>query len=202
MRKMVYVVLVSPDVPRGYLGLQSDEEEPGAVPPRTADLDLAQHFDMLPAAEAALRDAAARYPSHAFCVEQVELRDKVRVDGLSGGLLHLWVARAEGRKLEYRVPIGQTKGYWFVANDAGDWMFELEHYRPSTEWAHGGPIIDREGIHIRPLERAIYRRVRCNGAASLTGEWGSFTFAPTMLIAAMRAYVASKFGAEVADEDL
>ena len=58
-------------------------------------------------------------------------------------------------------------------------------YRPSTDWAQGGPIIDREGI-----------------ATDFDGDdWCASTntkplanYASTPLIAAMRCHVASKLG--------
>ena len=64
---------------------------------------------------------------------------------------------------------------------------------PSTDWAQGGPIIERECIAISCLHITGYtpntwtarRPQRCS-------EDG-----PTPLIAAMRAYVASKLGDEV-----
>jgi hypothetical protein len=57
----------------------------------------------------------------------------------------------------------------------------------STDWAHGGPIIEREQI-------AVY----LNGEDGWTGEdgWKRAT-GPTPLVAAMRAYVASKLGDEI-----
>jgi hypothetical protein len=57
----------------------------------------------------------------------------------------------------------------------------------STDWAHGGPIIEREGI-------ALY----LNGDDGWTGEdgWKRAT-GHTPLIAAMRCYVAMKLGDEV-----
>lgn len=78
-----------------------------------------------------------------------------------------------------------------VNGDGLDIGFILEHgYTPSTDWAQGGPIIEREGIWIAPtttgqawdatrsIEGVIYR-------------------APTPLIAAMRCYVTSRLGEEV-----
>ncbi|KVX33411.1 hypothetical protein WT32_02380 [Burkholderia anthina] len=72
-------------------------------------------------------------------------------------------------------------------------------FRPSTDWVAGGPIIGREPFGI--FERVdggwaagIYRPragMRDLCVAYQTGE--------TLLIAAMRAYVASKFGDEVPD---
>jgi hypothetical protein len=57
----------------------------------------------------------------------------------------------------------------------------------STDWAQGGPIIERERINLEPFSNI-------NGEQwSADGEWDS----PTPLIAAMRCYVASKLGDEV-----
>lgn len=57
----------------------------------------------------------------------------------------------------------------------------------STEWAQGGPIIEREGLSV----------------TQFGGAWKASTLrqpavlGPTHLVAAMRAYVASKLGDEV-----
>jgi hypothetical protein len=53
----------------------------------------------------------------------------------------------------------------------------------STDWAQGGPIIEREGIALLPPE-----------LAEMPGYEGR---GETLLIAAMRCYVASKLGDEV-----
>ena len=63
-------------------------------------------------------------------------------------------------------------------------------YNPSTDWAQGGPIIEREGIEIT------------RGGAYAEHFWkatrnSTINYGPTPLIAAMRCYVASKFGDEV-----
>jgi hypothetical protein len=59
----------------------------------------------------------------------------------------------------------------------------------STDWAQGGPIIEREGISVREV---------------LTGFWAAEVEAgayehegPTPLIAAMRCYVASRRGNDI-----
>ena len=74
----------------------------------------------------------------------------------------------------------------------GDISSYSEPVSPSTDWALGGPIIEREGI-------TIARRGKYSYSA-----WGAvlndFEFdeeGPTPLIAAMRCYVASKLGDEV-----
>lgn len=65
---------------------------------------------------------------------------------------------------------------------------EQQSYTPSTDWARGGPIIEREKIDI----------TYCNPAAgwAATG-YRNAKFGLTPLIAAMRSYVASKLGDEV-----
>jgi hypothetical protein len=60
-------------------------------------------------------------------------------------------------------------------------------YSPSTDWAQGGPIIEREGLTITHQQ---------NQWAAQTDD-DLFEFGPTPLIAAMRCYVASKLGDEV-----
>ena len=64
-------------------------------------------------------------------------------------------------------------------------------YEYSTDWAQGGPIIEREGMLIAPDP--------CGWEARHPGDDGDSTEAvgPTPLIAAMRCYVASKLGDEV-----
>ena len=60
-------------------------------------------------------------------------------------------------------------------------------YKPSTNWLHGGPIIEREGIRLH---------------RSVTGRWWAGpefdphrpVAGPTPLIAAMRCFVASRLG--------
>ena len=75
----------------------------------------------------------------------------------------------------------------------------------STDWAQGGPIIERAGMefsselcddsgrYIRCDPEDIYlAKCQIEDAMAPTCAWG-----PTHLIAAMRCYVASKLGAEV-----
>jgi hypothetical protein len=61
-----------------------------------------------------------------------------------------------------------------------DWPNNQE-YKPSTDWAQGGPIIEREGMGVFQLG---------DGRGWACG----FESGPTPLIAAMRCYVASKLG--------
>lgn len=66
------------------------------------------------------------------------------------------------------------------------------NFHPSTDWAQGGPIIERERIH-------VYAGPQWTAGI----KPGQFVYGPTALIAAMRCFVASKLGNEVdVPEDL
>jgi hypothetical protein len=73
--------------------------------------------------------------------------------------------------------------------------FEVRPY--STDWAQGGPIIEREIISVshdtagQTIEWAAWT------PAPIRDEAEAFGYGPTPLIAAMRCYVASKLGDEV-----
>ena len=78
----------------------------------------------------------------------------------------------------------------------------------STEWQHGGPIIEREKMYLGPthLGRDESGRYKYDGnwAAAYTdpAHWKSNELCMeglTPLIAAMRCFVASKYGTEVPD---
>jgi hypothetical protein len=63
----------------------------------------------------------------------------------------------------------------------------------STDWAQGGPIIERERVNVDPSpDSAEWYSYYDNN-----GKWHS---GPTPLIAAMRCYVSSKFGDTVPEE--
>ena len=67
----------------------------------------------------------------------------------------------------------------------------LDGFEPSTDWAQGGPIIEREGITLRScIDGAAWD-------AELAYEETILASGPTPLIAAMRCFVASKLGDEV-----
>lgn len=74
---------------------------------------------------------------------------------------------------------------------------ESRVFAPSSRWEHGGPIIERERIGLTwddIMERWNSEVVH---PALPSGVQRSFALGPTALIAAMRAYVASKLGEEV-----
>ena len=66
-------------------------------------------------------------------------------------------------------------------------------FSPSTDWSQGGPIIDR----MKPTSFYYWKRTGKWTCAWGNGpRWGE---GETALIAAMRCFVASKFGEEVDD---
>lgn len=62
----------------------------------------------------------------------------------------------------------------------------------STDWSQGGPVIEREGMLIRPQPGYNLWEAWKHGA-----DEGHFSVGPTPLIAAMRTFVTSKLGDEV-----
>ena len=83
---------------------------------------------------------------------------------------------------------------WAVSKCVGNWDWEQGDldageygpgFKPATDWAHGGPIIEREGIDVLYEHDLRWIAVPQKGIES---------YGPTPLIAAMRCYVASKLG--------
>lgn len=125
---------------------------------------------------------------------------KHKVSELKGALLDAAVAMAEGRKPEivpYRVNGGL--GITFV-RDEPVCTVGVEHFEPSTRWGHGGPIIEQERLEILSSLPGIWE---AGPPGSLEPSGASVSFCgrgqrgSTPLIAAMRAFVASKLGAEI-----
>ena len=113
---------------------------------------------------------------------------KTKTSELTGDALDWAVAKALG------MHVWPTRGGWFTfdsdayseyRNDYND--DKLQSFRPSTNWAQGGAIIEREGI-------SLYLYSDSEWNAHLGGKEYCAT---TPLIAAMRCYVASKLGDEV-----
>lgn len=105
---------------------------------------------------------------------------KMKTNELTGAALDWAVAKCEG---------------WI--DDCNGWLYQATlqevaegNYKPSTDWAQGGQIVEENNISIICMS---------------TGHWGAhpvigdhpFIYGNTPLIAAMRCYVASKLGDEV-----
>lgn len=103
----------------------------------------------------------------------------VKTADLEGVALNWIIAKCEGF-----VPF--TDGISWIIEVEGKYT-QLPHY--STDWAQGGPIIEREMIDLD------FYKHDCE--ASMRGDAFTVVSGPTPLIAAMRCYVASKLGDEV-----
>ena len=85
--------------------------------------------------------------------------------------------------------IENPKPEFYRDNEGLEWERE---YKPSTDWAQGGPIIEREAIQLTPDEyTGTWAAYMTNGGEPYEGT------GKTPLIAAMRCYVASKMGDEI-----
>jgi hypothetical protein len=108
---------------------------------------------------------------------------KIQTNELTGAALDWAVAKCEGVDSE-----------WLIEDN-----FFHEHYkgglRYSTDWAQGGPIIERERILTMCPETGDFWDARKAGLSSALEK--RYFRGPTPLVAAMRCYVASKLGDEV-----
>lgn len=124
----------------------------------------------------------------------------MKVSELSGTPLDYWVARAEGYDPEKEQVILHVDGTCRIAYHEDD--DPDSRYNPSQSWMWGGPIIERAKIDLKsppnidaPDEHIDWAASVDDRSVSYTVEW----YGETPLLAAMRAYVASKFGKEVGD---
>jgi hypothetical protein len=96
-----------------------------------------------------------------------------------------------GPALDWAVSTCKSRPHSFTLRDSEPPLRVLL-FQPSTNWSQGGPIIEREAIELTPDEYAG------TWAAYMTNEGEPYEgTGTTPLIAAMRAYVASKLGDEV-----
>jgi len=95
---------------------------------------------------------------------------------------------------------------WAVAKCEKNWVLELSSFIPnhdlgrmnySTDWSQGGPILEREHMHIDCLRVADHYRSSVWEAWPYNGGTKLIQQGPTPLIAAMRCYIASKLGDSV-----
>jgi hypothetical protein len=85
---------------------------------------------------------------------------------------------------------------------AADLMFDVktadalaQKFRPSMDWEHGGPIIERDGITVGPHTTSPF--IAHYGPSVITQPWRNRSVGSTHLVAAMRCYVESKLGTEI-----
>lgn len=112
----------------------------------------------------------------------------MKTSELTGNALDWAVAKCEGHDAELNYD--EVVSFKLVLGDE----YRLV-WKPSTDWAQGGVIIERECISIEHCwsddeeSPAMWQATYTN---SLTEEQGA-----TPLVAAMRCYVASKLGDEI-----
>jgi hypothetical protein len=109
---------------------------------------------------------------------------------LEGADLDYWVAQAEGLDVRY-------------CSDRTYVIVNTYQYSPSTRWAEGGPIIERERIELLSFRAGAWEAqiAPTEGSHYIDQYEGDAMKGATPLVAAMRAYVASKFGEEVQDAE-
>ena len=109
----------------------------------------------------------------------------MKTSELTGHALDWAVAMCEGIDHD-------TAAMNIMFGDDNDWFLAF-----STDWAQGGPIIEREKVALDAEMGDVWRaKMEYTNDDSLRPQW-SEEDGPTPLIAAMRCYVASKLGDEV-----
>ena len=133
---------------------------------------------------------------------------QLRVEELTGVQLDACVAHALG--LGFRI-CNSAEGRFLRTGRAGSFDLCTEGFRPSSDWAVGGPIIEREKIAVYHVAEAMRPETAWVAGTNLRVEEGfcgseltgsdpdtleldNAASGPTPLAAAMRAYVTSKFG--------
>ena len=117
----------------------------------------------------------------------------MKTSELTGAALDWAVAKCEGIEL-----IDGAYNRLLVDGYMSEGQSMLAPFHPSTDWAQGGPIIEREEIGLKrnaPCSRG--REWEASPSITAKGAGGRFGYGPTPLTAAMRCYVASKLGDEV-----
>jgi hypothetical protein len=118
---------------------------------------------------------------------------KLKTSELQGSALDWAVAKCEGKTKLYQIRRGDSR---VIDTDHPEYFeqYKRQHDEYSTDWAQGGPIIERERISIEDCQdgAGLYWEATRIEPPAVSEARG-----PTPLVAAMRAYVASKLGDEV-----
>ena len=122
----------------------------------------------------------------------------MKTSDLIGPALDYLVAKCEGETLSQASLAFQIKEHGCLQRP------HLGSWKPSTSWAQGGVILEREGID---LYCNVVAQPHKTDPSWRVGSWraricsmsrnGEMFYAPTPLIAAMRVFVASRLGDEV-----
>lgn len=130
----------------------------------------------------------------------------MKTSDLTGAALDWAVAKCEGLRVEYDYQYTEEKRF------DGWWQLGPNHWQPlrkySSDWPQGGPIIEREKIEVSWRWDVTPGHTSGFWSADYWPDegdnsriWASGTGA-TILIAAMRCFVASRLGNEVKIPDI
>jgi hypothetical protein len=114
---------------------------------------------------------------------------KIKTHDLTGVALDWAVAKCEGS-----VNI-DASGLPWLPDESPNEYGEAVWFKPSTNWAQGGPIIEREFIELTTTNRS--NEELWEAIFPGRGEDAVVQYGPTLLIAAMRCYVSTKLGDEI-----
>lgn len=116
----------------------------------------------------------------------------MKTSELTGEALDNAVAIALGweQRLCGAIPVWHKKGV------EDSYRGRVSHWKPSVNWEQGGPIIERERIVVQHMGFASRKDWQASNDRFLESAFDGKTY----LIAAMRCFVASKFGEEVEDD--
>ena len=125
---------------------------------------------------------------------------KLKTTELHGSALDWAVARCLGGSVRLHTYRGEPADQVLVIDWMHDWQ-ELSEFSPSTDWAQGGPIIERENINVfmddeKWAAYASHSLPQNFYGTSKDPDWDDGDEGYP-LIAAMRCYVGSKLGNEV-----
>jgi hypothetical protein len=120
----------------------------------------------------------------------------MKTSELTGAALDWAVAKCEGIDVWAGAATDRTRHTETQVPPAVYLCDDGDVFEPSTNWAQGGPILQREKIRLDDLpDNGIRAFIRVKGKPTfITDCWNEGI---TPLIAAMRCYVASKLGDEV-----
>ncbi|WP_321944691.1 phage protein NinX family protein [Burkholderia cenocepacia] len=134
----------------------------------------------------------------------------MKVAELIGARLDYWVGRADGvipcaTVSEAHPALDSENGRRMFVNALGVLTLVakdcVQPWRPSTDWLQGGPLMER--VHIQPWHRDEDGSDNVwHAVCPMPRGYEATEDGPTLLVAAMRAYVASKFGDEVPCENI
>lgn len=131
---------------------------------------------------------------------------KIKVSEASGVVLDWLVAKSQGFDVWHNaIRNGHIMhGFWvsgYYPVDLNSWL-PIDSYKPSTNWAQGGPIIEREEIELRVLPNSFTESEHLNfldGDSWEANIWPADRDAiaccgTSPLIAALRSFCVSRLG--------